>query len=197
MPAKQKAPRVFMFAGKCYLSTLLTKRGEYHSQTIRGNVVVRQQALSLLPRISQEKNQHILHETSQGSSAQLLQNQGCDLTHSITALPQVRNGCFDGVFSITCSLWTTTALWCDEKGAMSWKSIWRFGTNWKSSLGFLLLLLGAGLFNQWLFCTIFHLFWLCAVGEVWSCVLQRDTLSFSLQAELKSVKVGAVINTES
>lgn len=56
MPAKQKAPGVFTFAGKCYLSTLLTKKGGYCLHAFGGNVVMWQEALSLLPRMSQEKN---------------------------------------------------------------------------------------------------------------------------------------------
>lgn len=60
MPAKQKAPGVFTFAGKCYSSTLFTKREGYCLQAFRGNVVVRQQALSILPRISQRKKKKSL-----------------------------------------------------------------------------------------------------------------------------------------
>lgn len=55
MPVKQKTPGVFMFAGKCYLSTPLTKRGGYCLHAFGGNVIVQQEALSLLPRLSQEK----------------------------------------------------------------------------------------------------------------------------------------------
>ena len=57
MPANQKAPGAFMFAGKCCLNTLITKGG-YGLHAFRGNVVVWQEALSALPRISQEKSQH-------------------------------------------------------------------------------------------------------------------------------------------
>lgn len=63
---------------------------------------MQQETSSHPPRIIQENIENILHETLQGSSAQLLQGQGCDLTHSITAFTQMRNCRLDCAFSITC-----------------------------------------------------------------------------------------------
>ena len=141
------------------------------------------------------KEKTILHETLQWSSAQLLQRQGCDLTQCHCAPTDEK--LLLCAFSITVFLWTTTALWCDEKGAVSWKSIWCFGTNWQPSLGFLLLPLGEGPFNLLLcFAPFFSYFGFVLLVMSEAMFTRITILSFSLQVELTSVKAGAVINTE-
>lgn len=163
MPAKQEAPGACVFAGKCYLSTLLTKRRGCLLHAPRRNVSVWQTALPLLPSVSQEEItssikfcREVRHRLSRARAV---------IWHIVTAHSQMRNCCFGVHFLLP---WTMTVLWCDGKGAVSRKSTQCFEKKQAVKSGLPLAPRGEGPYNQLqvpvpvLYSSL--LFWLYVVG---------------------------------